>query len=676
MPRIRRHILLLVLLILFIPAARAEWRLDILFGTPAADPAKSDQEGYRLAVGGLILFQVTPLSHNKALITAADGVPRAISLPEVRAYAPTPPAGALPAPPERPEFIHNNLSTLYDGLAVLLDNANPETFRNDFRFEATLRLTTQPGRVGHSKAEIITRGQRLLDLELDALFERFLAANPLPPLRAGGAWCDIAIAVVDAPRPRLTVWLQSPRPEGDIYMTMPDSGFLYQEPLGLPPAVRNQVNLTAALEIYRNERREAREQLIKLMAAPEGPLFGTWSIKTGATHKAVAQALSSAPAGEQDPILFLEAWTLAHERRVAQAIRQMQSIAAGAADRVLADEAAFLSLTWNKRLEAKDTVPSIERSPAGGVYVLESALARLDSPRQFPADALAGNLNIIHDILLYHLQRSDRGVLLRSRIGAVAAWLAQAVLEAADRQPAKISRFLSARLTDDQPWVERITFNTGFALLINGHAGEAVEVFRTLLERWPSSPLVPEAAWGMARARWSQKDWEAGADLAWAVVENFSPGSPWDQFRAANQRTAPASAGLENIARGPNEIRRVALRTLRDYYLARSFPKPQPEALASAELAARLLLDTTQTAIDVRPDWLVLGDILWLAGRRNEARIAYQNVALAETEDQLRIIALRALAACLNPDAVRVAESLKDDPQFGAYLAPLRPEKP
>ena len=204
MPDMRRTIFLLLVILVFPGFVWGQDRLDL-------QPAEG--EGYRLTIGGQTLFDVFPLDENRARLIDAEGQERVLALPPAAPLRGDIAPFAPPVYGECPCFAVESFATLLDGLSLLLTDAAQSGDVRDWRFAATVRLTTHPGRIGRYAAEVIERGARLPDETLDALVERFLAAGPLPPLRGGRATVEIVATVAGGARPLLTVWVSHPRGE-------------------------------------------------------------------------------------------------------------------------------------------------------------------------------------------------------------------------------------------------------------------------------------------------------------------------------------------------------------------------------------------------------------------------------------------------------------------------------
>ncbi len=635
--------------------AGAGQRLDLLPGLADGAPSAA---GFRLAIGGRVIARVEPIGNDQARVTDFRGQARTIALPAATPYSPPAFAVVWPTVAPAPDYSWPMFATLIDGLSLLLTDA---ATGGALRFGATVRLHTAPGRLGRWKTEIVARRSRLADPALDQRVERLLTAGALPPLVAGEALADVEVVVSGAARPLLTVFVSRPRSEGDDALRSPDDGVLYQETLGLPPAVSESSTARAALAAYQAERQQATSDLLARLNNPQTPsLFGNWQIRTDRTLAEVRRALPGAPDDERETLRFLGAWALVLQRQEREAGDWMTTVAAQSAIPALADEAAFLATTWRWRGAARwSDAPYPTPLSVTGAFAFETRLARGSVGDATAARQAA--LQQLRAVWAGLSSRPETTLLLHAALQQAADLLTDAL---AQKSAGEASRLARSLVKPGQPLVDRLLFDAGTRALQRRDAAAASELFRLSMEYAPTSPLAPEAAWRLVLARSLTGDREEVLTFAQAVEEQFGPGAPWDEQRGSTADAAPWAAGLAAV-RGANAVRMLALRLRRDAYAQNE------SGLEYAEQAARRLLDTTADRGNRRADWLALGHLLWRRGKKDEAAVAYANAALTEPDDQTRSVALRGLGACLHPDAARVAAALRDDATLGGYMAPL-----
>ncbi|NLH49944.1 MAG: hypothetical protein GX444_15295 [Myxococcales bacterium] len=664
----RKIPLVFLAVLCFALGARAqETRLDLLPGHGLGDAPAPETQGFRVSIGGEVWLRVVPVDDDHARLIGKDGVERIVELPPV-----APPAFDPPAPPPLvletpPVFVTGDFSTLYDGLAALLTDAVPAAPAEAWRFSAWLRLITEPGRLGHSHLTVAGRGSRLPDPELDRTVERFLAANPLPPLISGSALCELVVTVSGGARPVLSVWVGKPFAETATSLFSLTGGWLHQEPLGLPAAVLKSQAAAALRQTYETERNAARERLIAVLAEnPSWPLFGWWNWDHRQTARLAEREIAAAPAGATAEMLLLGAKALAHGRKFAVAAKWATQAAAGTGDAALAAEARLLALNWSRRLPG---------AAAGDAPVDDKSIFRWEITAQSPAGsgdskgALAVNWQRLRLLENEKSPRADRDLLWRGLAGRVAADLAAAV----DREPSVV-RFsrLQAWLNADEPSGAVILFDAGAELCARGHYPAAADVLRWLLADYPLSVLAPETGLRLLAVLNAAGEKEAARAVARQLAGDLAAESAWS---LAVKEQGPVAVPLPVLAgrtKTAAAVREMVLRNVRDGEFAEFSRDRDPRALAAAERAARLLLDTIDNPAQRRADWLIFGRILAVDGKAADAATAYSNVALDETDDPLRLEALRDLAAVLTPDARRVAASLKNDPDWGGWLAGIR----
>jgi tetratricopeptide (TPR) repeat protein len=593
-------------------AAQAEERLDLLPGANDGDPPTAI--GFRVASGGQVVLRVEPAGTQQARVRYPDGTERTIQLPRVKAYKIESPAPQLPAAPA-PRFVATDFTTLLDALTLLVSEATP------LRFVAVVRLHTDKGPLGRGRIEIAARGERASDAALDAWLERALAANPLPPLMSGTALCEIA-AWTDENSKTLHIWLGAPYADDAGTPTPLTDGWWFDVPLSLPAAVTNSRLASTTREVYAREREAAKSSLLSWLAAPEPrALYGQWHWTAVGTHEMAARSLRVAPVGEADAVLFLGALALAHERRAGEAAEWMTQVATGAVDVNLAAMAQRHLHLWKPATPTPDGLP--DPVPSGVRRLIHNPQAR-----------------------------------------AAAEKLAREAVELPN--PAAADR-LHRQLAEADGWADVLLYDTGAILFAQGKYRQAAELWRVLLGEHPLSPLATRAAWDLWRATVAVGDSPLAKEQAAQIARDFAPDSAWSQER---QKTGANHWPFPMRVLAPEAVRWQTLRWLRDQSLADFLAARDPEDLVAAEQAGRELLDSLRASPSQRADWLTLGHIFHLTGRRDEARRAYANVALDETEDALRGEALRALAAVLEPDARRVAAALKSD-AVGRLLTPV-----
>jgi len=654
MPDMRRLLFLLLIVLAFPVLVWGQDRLDL-------HPA--DGEGYRVTSGGRTLFDVFALDENRARLVDAEGRERVLELPPAAPVTIDIPLFAPPVYGECPRFAVESFATLLDGLSLLLTDAAQAGDARDWRFAAAVRLTTHPGRVGRYAAEVVERGARLPDAALDAQVERFLAAGPLPPLRGGRATVEVVVTVAGGARPLLTVWVSHPHGEGCF--DDPDAGALFHEPLGLPAAVRRHPSAAGAVAAYADDWARARADLLTLLAQEKGAvLFGNWRIDVYGAEARLAEIMSRRGAGEVDPLLMIEARLALLQRRVDAAIAAMNAVAGGAADHDLVDEARFCARAWQRR-----RLSSAREFPAGtpsSIFALETELLRDEMSER----SLAERLTTVRTLLESAGARLDFALLVRSRLHLAAEALAAA---AQDRAPKRLWREMDELLPVAQPLADRLLFAAAARMSARGRDAQAVELLRALLGRSPLSPFAPEAAWRLVAVELRAGRQRAAAELALTLHELLAPDSVWGKRRGPAGDSAAWAYGLPRTLGGAARVRERALLLARDFYFNAYRETNDAADLQAAEHAARLALDTVSSSALRRRQWLTLGDILLAGGKFAEARTAYAHVALDERDDALRWEGLRRLGAGLTPQASRVAAALRDDPQVGELLAPLRP---
>ncbi|HPQ69995.1 MAG TPA: hypothetical protein PKW95_12775 [bacterium] len=654
MPDMRRAIFLLLIVLVFPGFVWGQDRLDL---RPA------DGEGYRLTIGGQTLFDVFPLDENRARLIDADGQERVLDLPPAAPLTVDIPPFAPPVYGECPRFAVESFATLLDGLSLLLTDAAQAGDARDRRFAATVRLTTHPGRIGRTSAEVLERGARLPDETLDAQVERFLAAGPLPPLRGGQATVEVVATVAGGERPLLTVWVSHPR--GEACFDDPDAGVLFHEPLGLPAAVRRHPLAAGAAAAYADDWARARAELLTLLAQEkDAVLFGNWRIDVFTAETRLAEIMSRRGAGEVDPLLMIEARLALLQRRVDAAIAAMNAVAAGAADRELAEQARFCARAWQRRRLSSAREFSAGAPPS--LFALETELLRDEMSER----SLAERLSMLRTLLASAGARLDFDLLVRSRLHLAAEALAAS---AGDREPQALWRAMDELVPVAQPLADRLLFNAAARLLGRGRDAQAVELLRALLGRYPTSPFAPEAAWRLVLVELRGGRQRAAAELALTLHELFAPDSEWGRKRGAAGDSAAWAYGLPRTIGGAARVRERALLLARDFYFDAYRETSDAADLQAAEHAARLALDTVSAPTLRRRQWLTLGDILLAGGNFAAARTAYAHVTLDERDDALRLEGLRRLGAGLTPQASRVAAALRDDPQVGGLLTPLLP---
>lgn len=639
--------------LLLAASAWGQQRLDLRVGHGLDGLPNPETDGYRIYLDGRLMLQVSPGGNDVAVVSDPASGRRTIALPEVapRRVEFTSLVSATSGPV--PDFITKDFSTFYDGLALLLDGDTEHDWPPWQRFSARVTATTDAGKVGHSRLTVIARAERLTDATLDGRIERFINADPLPPLAWGTAVCDLEILLTGAERPLLTVWIGRPYPLEDPAAAPLSGGTLYQRPLGLPRAVTASRPLAATLAQYDQDRRASRDALLRLLDQPEAPpLYGTWRPDTAATGRAVAELLQRLPAGEADPALFLQAWTLAHEKRAGPAAAAMRQAALGSDDPRLAAEARLLCLHWQNSAESAGETGDLELE----IRLAEQAATALTPDNALPQ--LAQRLQLLRRVETEATQRFDQQWIQRALIGDAA----RALAAAGDREePIRADPALRQWLAKDNPPAEWLLYDAALLLFEKGRPRNAAVLLSWLAEDYPFSTLAPEARRRLAG--WLPP--EQGAALYRELAADLAPASSW---RQQWDRVPPPvwSATIRSRLDGPEEIRADAWRRLRDHALTDG--EGQAVDLSAAAEAAQQLSAIT----DSRTDRLLRADLLFTLGDLDQARQIYAALAADETDDALRRAALTALAATLHPDARRVAKALRqeDDAGFLEGLAP------
>jgi tetratricopeptide (TPR) repeat protein len=255
--------------------------------------------------------------------------------------------------------------------------------------------------------------------------------------------------------------------------------------------------------------------------------------------------------------------------------------------------------------------------------------------------------------------RADRDLLWRALAGRAATDLAAALER--ESSPLRFDQ-LQRWLSDDEPSGAVILFDAGTLLYTAGFYPAAADVFRWLLAEYPLSPVAPEAGLRLFAALDAAGASDLAEAVAWQLAGDLAPGSDWNHAQLDEELTAVPLLPLAGRTKTAAAVREWLLRRLRDGEFFLFSRNQEPPAIAAAERAARLLLDTIENSPHNRADWLALGKILTAAGKTDEAAKAFANVSLDEIEDALRLEALRELAGVVKPDVRRLANALGDDP--------------
>jgi len=663
--RMRKIVLLFLLGLSLTAPARGQQRLDLRIGHGLEALPNPKLDGFRIYLDGRLLLHVASGENGGALLIDPAGGRRTIVLPEITPrqveFNKNPPAASHAAP----DFITKDFTTFYDGLSLLLDQDALRRLPPLQRFSARIESTTDPGKVGHGRFTVLTRGARLTDATLDRQLERFIQAGPLPPLAWGSAVCDLEILLFGKERPRLTVWLGRPFSHADPAAAPLSAGTLHQRPLGLPAAVATERGLAATLARYEQDRRASREALLRLIDQPGSPpVYGAWRLDASPARRAVAELLPRVPAGQSAPFLFLHAWTLAHDKRFAPAAATMRQAALLSDDPHLAAEARLLAACWSSPTETNQA--QVGREHGTTDLALEIRLAEQAAIALTPINALPQLDAAL--VLLRRAAQDDthtrfdqqwiQRALVRDAAGALAA--------AGDRdEPLRADRAFRQWLTANNPSAEWLLYDAGVHLCEKGRPQNAAVILRWLTEDYPFSKLAPEARRRLAGLLGP----EPAAAMEKRLAEDLDPGSPWRQ-RWEREPPPVWLATVQARLDDPENIRLDAWRRLRDRALAES--ATDAANLLDAESASRQLTARAGDDAVSRADRLRHGDILLAAGNLLGARRIYASLADGEPDDALRHAALLALAATLRPDARRVARTLHDE-QTGAYWELLVP---